>query len=859
MELIKILNKQILFLDGGTGSVLQSLGLKPGELPENWNISHSKEIVQLGYSYYLSGSNIINTNTFGAFSIKFNDNLEQIITHAFKNANEARSLILQKDKENGKNIPRFISFDIGSCGKLLKPLGDLDFEDCISLYKKTFYLALKHNSDAITIETMNDIYEAKAAVIAAKEVMEDYKLNIPIFVSMVYDESEKTLTGSSPEICSAILESLGVSAIGLNCSLGPEQMKNIVKRLLNSTNLPIIVKPNAGLPRSENGKTIYDVLEDEFAKSMSDFAKKGAALLGGCCGTTPSYIKKMILEIQKSSVLELPLKSSSQKSVITSGTKLIEFGKTPILIGERINPTGKKKLKEALKTNDIAYILNEAITQEENGAQVLDVNVGLPEIDECSVMQNVIKEIQSVTDLPLQIDTSDCVTMEKAMRLYNGKPLINSVNGKQSEMDKIFPLVKKYGGMVIALTLDENGIPETYEGRIEIVEKIYKEAKKWGIDENQIIIDPLAMTVSADDKAALATLKTVKYVKEQKNGLTSLGVSNVSFGLPLREHITSTFFTMAMQNGLSAAIMNPSSIEMKKAWVCFKTLSGMDAQCLDYINFAGKYEEKQKCHSSIGENLSNKNIPNQVGNDKMQVGNDKTHNENLLQDPLIKAIVKGLKEKSRVLTQEVLNKQTSSLVHGDNENCHSSEGENLSNNNPTMDIINKKIIPALDIIGKDFEQKKAYLPQLLMAAEAAKEAFSVIKEEMSKTGLNQTKKSTIVIATVKGDIHDIGKNIVKVLLENYSFNVIDLGKDVAPQTILQAVIKEHAPLCGLSALMTTTVGAMEETIKLIHKDAPWCKVFVGGAVLNSDYAKKINADAYTKDAMESVKYCQSVC
>lgn len=829
------LGNQILFFDGGTGSVLQAQGLKPGELPENWNIEQEEKIVQLGYGYYLAGSNIINTNTFGAFETKFTGkdgkySVGQVIDAAFKNAEKARRLIQEKDAEDGREqIPRFIAFDIGSCGKLLKPLGDLEFEDCISLFKKTFEVGIKNNPDLILIETMNDLYEAKAAIIAAKEAMEEAGKDIPIVASMVYDEGQKTLTGSSPEICAAVLESLGVSALGLNCSLGPEQMKPIVTRLLNSTSLPLLVKPNAGLPKSINGQTVYDVGAEEFSDIVSGFCQQGAMIAGGCCGTNPSFIKELVQKVKGKNIGVQA--REIKKSVITSGTRLVEFGgkNPPVLIGERINPTGKKKLKQALKDNDIAYILNEALTQEEKGAQVLDVNVGLPEIDECAMMQKVIKEVQAVTDLPLQIDTSDPVTMEKALRLYNGKALVNSVNGKQEVMEQIFPLVKKYGGMVVALALDEDGIPETAEGRIRVVEKLYAKAAEYGIVQEDIIIDPLAMTVSADDRAGLATLETVKYVHEKKKGLTSLGISNVSFGLPLREHITSIFFTMAMQNGLSAAIMNPNAVEMMKAWTCFKTLSGLDPQCLGYIDFAGKYEEvaAKPTSPTAASNAGGKESASQQASDSIH--------------PLTKSIIKGLKENAKSETLRL-------LTGGDGSEAMSA-----------MDVINTKIIPALDIIGKDFENKKAYLPQLLMAADAAKEAFAVIKAELEKKGVAGEKKGPIVIATVKGDIHDIGKNIVKVLLENYSFRVIDLGKDVPPETVLEAVVREHAPLAGLSALMTTTVGAMEETIKLLHKDAPWCKVFVGGAVLNQDYADKIHADAYTKDAMESVKYAQSVC
>lgn len=820
------LGKEILFFDGATGSVLQGRGLKPGELPEIWNIEKPEEIIQLHYSYYLSGANIIKSNTFGAFKTKFskeeNYSLEEIINAAMKNAKEAKRLILEKDVERGISVPRFFALDIGSCGKLLKPLGDLEFEDCVSLFKASFLIGLKSNPDLILIETINDLYEAKAAVIAAKEAREETGIDIPIFVSTVYDEGMKSLTGSSPEIIGAVLESLGVDALGMNCSLGPAQMKPIVEKLLQATTLPIIVNPNVGLPKSENGITIYDVHEEEFSEFVLGFVKQGAKFVGGCCGTNPYYIKRLVEKVNSFNTEINSIQIKKKKSIITSGTKLVEFGKTPILIGERINPTGKKKLKAALVSNDISYILNEGILQEEKGAEVLDVNVGLPEIDECQMMQTVIKELQTVTDLPLQIDTSDSKTMEKALRLYNGKPLINSVNGKQEIMKQVFPLVKKYGGMVVALTLDEQGIPENAEGRIKIVEKLYNTAAEYEIAPSDIIIDPLAMTVSADDQAAVATLATVKYVTEVRHGHSILGVSNVSFGLPLREHITSIFFTMAMQNGLSAAIMNPNSLEMMKAWTCFKTLSGKDTQCLNYIDFATKYSEV---------------VTNKIQSNTPQIPDTtSTQKNDVLSDSLIKSIIKGLKENSKIETQKYLTEKKLSA----------------------MEIINDKIIPALDIIGKDFEQKRAYLPQLLMAADAAKEAFAIIKDELAKSGTKEETKGTVVIATVKGDIHDIGKNIVKVLLENYSFKVIDCGKDVPPEVVLDAVIKEHAPLAGLSALMTTTVGAMEETINLIHEKAPWCKVFVGGAVLNQDYANQIHADKYVKDAMESVKYCQNV-
>ena len=816
------LGKRILFCDGGTGSVLQGMGLQPGELPENWNIERSENIVELNYSYFKSGANIVNTNTFGAFETKFSGiksyTLEQIISAAVKNANEARKKIEMENDE-----PHFIAFDIGSCGKLLKPLGDLSFNDAVFLFKKSFSIALKQDIDLILIETMNDVYEAKAAVIAAKEAMEESGVDLPIFVTTVYDQDAKSLTGSSPDVMVSVLEGLGVTALGMNCSLGPEQMKPIVSLLTKAASLPVIVNPNAGLPRSENGKTVYDVTPERFAEIVSSFCEEGALVVGGCCGTTPEHIRLLVekvreLEGQKRIVPEYP--KDKGISSITSCSRFVEFGKAPVLIGERINPTGKKRFKEALRQNDIPYILNEGITQESKGAQVLDVNVGLPEINEVAMLENVVKELQGVTELPLQLDTSDPIAMEKALRIYNGKPLINSVNGKEEVMKAVFPLVKKYGGLVVALTLDEGGIPETAEGRIAIVEKIYARAADYGISRKNIIIDPLAMAISSDDHAALATLETVKYVRHVRNGNTILGVSNVSFGLPLREIVTATFFTMAMQNGLSAAIMNPNSVEMMKAWTCFCTLSGYDAQCLRYISFAEKYSE-----------LMSQSVP-VAGQKSASATEAKSSGREM--SGLKYAIVKGMKDNSR------------------------KEAELLLETTDSMTVINGHIIPALDVVGKGFEEKKVYLPQLLMSAEAAKYAFDVIKEKLEKSGKTEEPKGSVVVATVKGDIHDIGKNIVKVLLENYSFRVIDLGKDVPPEKIVETVVAEKIMLVGLSALMTTTVPSMAETIKQLREKAPWCKVCVGGAVLTQEYADMIGADYYGKDAMETVKFAQRV-
>ena len=849
-NLLSQLGKDILFFDGGTGSVLQSWGLRPGELPETWNILQPKKIIDLHFNYFLAGCNIIKTNTFGANSLKFPQKnatflfekeantlpfLEDVVSSAIQNAQEARRLIenlslhqeeisLLKEKylfpktKNPQQVPHYIALDIGPLGKLLEPLGDISFDCAVEIFSNTYRAAFNNESsilpDLILIETMNDCYEAKAAIIAAKEVLLEHNLSLPIFVTTVYDESGTLLTGANPETMTTILEGLGVTAFGMNCSLGPKQMKNILPELTKNASVPIIVNPNAGLPRSENNSIIYDVTPTEFAEIVASFIDDGASILGGCCGTTPEHICNLVDACNKKKCPEIQEKNIS---CVSSHIKTVKFGDYPILVGERINPTGKKRFKEALRQNDIPYIINEGLSQESKGVHILDVNVGLPEIDEPTMLCSVVKELQSVTTLPLQLDTSDLTAMEQAMRIYNGKPLINSVNGKLEVMEKIFPLVKKYGGIVVALTLDEQGIPDTAKGRVAIAKKIYAKAAEYGIAAKNIIIDPLAMAVSSDTKAAKTTLDTLKFIHQELQGLSILGVSNISFGLPQREIITAAFFTMAMQNGLSAAIMNPNSTEMIKAYKCFCTLSGFDDNCCEYISFAQSYHIE----------MESKTI------DKISNSNSDISLQSFSEGSLEYAIVRGLKREATEITK------------------------NLLQHEQPLDIINQHLIPALDFVGKGFEAKTIYLPQLLMSAEATKSAFSVVKEKISANG-NEEIKGIIAIATVKGDIHDIGKNIVKTLLENYGYKVLDLRKDVPPEEIALCVQENNLQLVGLSALMTTTVPSMEETIKLIRKNSPNCKVCVGGAVLTQEYATMIGADFYAKDALETVKYAHQV-
>lgn len=788
MNIRDFIKNNIVYLDGGMGTLLQKSGLQPGELPEHWNISHPEVIREIHKNYYDSGSNVVNTNTFGANTLKFSiDELDEIICHAVKNADEAR-------KASSGEQEKFIALDVGPTGKLLKPLGDLDFEDAVKIFAETIRLGVKYGVDLITIETMNDSYETKAAVLAAKE-----NSDLPIIVTNAYGENGRLMTGANPAVMAAMLEGMGVDAIGANCSLGPKQLMDVMDELLKYCSVPVAFKPNAGLPKSDGKVTYYDVDADEFAQDIKLSVENGVRIVGGCCGTTPEYIKKVCELTRGMKPKEIEKKTYS---VCTSYNKAVFFGEKPILIGERINPTGKKRFKQALLENDIGYILQEAVNQQAKGVHVLDVNVGLPGIDEAQMLTTSVCELQCVTDLPLQIDSSDPVAMESALRRYNGKAMINSVNGKEENMNAIFPLVKKYGGFVVALTLDEKGIPSTVEGRMKIARKILLTAALYGINKKDIIFDPLAMTVSADKMSAVTTLETVKKITEQLGCNTSLGVSNVSFGLPSRELVNAAFFTTAMENGLSAAIMNPYSARMMEAYYSFNVVKGLDDNCMDFINFASQQEVQPtvKHESSL---------------------------------TLKEAIEKGLKEKSSEITTAML-------------------GENAP-----LDIVNSHVIPALDDVGRRFEEKKLFLPQLLMSAEAAKASFEVIKAAMAADG-NSVKKGNIVIATVHGDIHDIGKNIVKLLLENYGYNVIDLGKNVPPETVLNAVIENHAPLVGLSALMTTTVPAMEETVKLVKEKAPWCKTVVGGAVLTQDYADKIGADKYAADAMESVRYAETV-
>lgn len=814
MTLLERIEKGFVFFDGGYGTILQARGLKAGELPETYNVLHPEMITDIHYEYLMAGSQILKTNTFGCNALKFSMDgefaLDKLVRAAIENAKQA---ITKAGRVQGTDA--YIALDLGPTGKLLEPLGDLPFEKAVQLYAQVTKIGVECGVDCVLIETMNDGYEAKAAVLGVKETCD-----LPVFVTTVYDENGKSLTGSGPKNMVALLEGLGIDALGLNCSLGPKKMLPIVKEICENASIPVIANPNAGLPKVVDGKTVFEVDAKEFADEMKELVKAGVRVLGGCCGTTPTHIGEMISAV---STMQPKAITEKENTVISSYSQVVTFGEKPILIGERINPTGKSKFKQALRDHDIEYILKEGFAQAEKKVQVLDVNLGLPEIDEVAMLTEVVVKLQSVIDLPLQIDTSDPVALESALRVYNGKALINSVNGKEESMNSVFPLVKKYGGVVVALTLDENGIPETVEGRLAIAKRIYEKAAEYGISKKDIIVDVLTMSISTDGQAANTTLDAVAGIKDKFGGKTILGVSNVSFGLPNRDYVNAVFFANAMERGLSAAIMNPNSLDMLKAYYAFCALKGYDDRCVDYVQFATVDAPKMMpvaASAVAGGAVSSNSSANGADN-------------NVADSPLMQAIVKGMKEAAVGATKGVL-----------------AEGKEA------FDVIQNEIIPALDVVGKGFEKKTIFLPQLLMSAEAATAAFEVIKEAMGKSGESTKIKGKIVLATVKGDIHDIGKNIVKVLLENYGYEVIDLGKDVPKEAIVEAVLEHHVTLVGLSALMTTTVPSMEEAIVELRKVAPDCKVVVGGAVLTQEYADMIKADAYCKDAMETVRYAE---
>ena len=858
--LLDRLGREWLFFDGGTGTILQAKGLQGGELPETWNLSRPEDIIDLHCGYLRAGCDIFNTNTFGANALKFpgQGELRRIVEAAVELAQEARRRTGREDA--------YIALDIGPTGRLLEPLGDLPFEEAVKLFGEVVRIGAAAGADLVLIETMSDSYESKAAVLAAKE-----NCSLPVLITNVYDGSGKLLTGGTVDSTVAMLEGLGVDGLGVNCGMGPEQMIPIVQRLTERASVPVLVNPNAGLPRSEEGRTVYDVDPESFAAWMKKIAAMGVQAVGGCCGTTPDHIRRTVEAVRGSAGLPDPAsgpagtKTASESgqgagqepgvpfvpntkkklTVVSSFSQAVEIGPRPVIIGERINPTGKKKFKEALRENNIEYILSEGLSQEESGAHILDVNVGLPEIDEPRMMETVVTRLQSIIGLPLQIDTSDPAALERGMRLYNGKPMVNSVNGKRESLDTVLPLVRKYGGVVVGLVLDEGGIPETADGRIAVARKIYEAADRYGVPREDIVIDGLAMTISSDTRGALVTLETLRRVRDELHGHTILGVSNISFGLPERSIINAHFLTMALQMGLSCAIMNPGNEDMMCAYRAFLALSDMDPQCMGYISAyanaqrttvtaaagPGKTGADQKNAADQG-GLPSDGTGGGAGSAGSGAGSAGSGSDSAGMN-LAAAIARGMRKSAADAARGLLGGGT-----------------------PALEIINRDLIPALDQVGKGFEKGTIFLPQLLMSAEAARAAFDVIKETMQ--GEKRQTKGRIILATVKGDIHDIGKNIVKVMLENYGYEILDLGKDVPPETIVETALRENIRLIGLSALMTTTVVSMEETIRLLREKKPDTRVVVGGAVMTRDYADAIGADCYAPDAMATVHYAEEV-
>ena len=796
------LTSGLTWLDGGMGTLLQAQGLAPGEKPETWCQTHPDRIIAAHRAYYEAGSQIVAANTFGANPFHFTEQeLEELIPAAVACVRKAR------EEAAGLKEDRFIALDVGPTGRLLQPYGDLPFEEAVAAFARVIRIGARAGADCVLIETMNDSLETKAALLAARE-----NCDLPVLVSNAYGADGKLMTGASPEAMVAMLEGLGADAIGVNCSLGPAALRPVVERYLAAASVPVLMKPNAGLPRSENGQTVYDVSPEAFAAEMASLVPRGLRILGGCCGTTPEYLK-ILRRVTEG--LEPGRTEPKRTTVISSYTHALEIGKTPVLIGERINPTGKKRLKQALAEEDLSYVLSEGLRQQEAGAHALDVNVGAPGVDEQALLPRLVRELQAVIDLPLQLDTANPAAMEAALRVYNGKPLINSVNGSRESMETILPLARKYGGVLVALTLDETGIPETVEGRMAIAERILNRAAEYGIQPRDILFDTLTMTVSAAPQAPEVTLSALREIRSRFGCGTVLGVSNVSFGLPERERIGSAFFLLALSAGLSAAIMNPLSAEMQSVYRSYLALTGRDPQCEAYIGFALSHPLAKPGGAETGMPPASSATPGGEARDTLRY-----------------AVARGLRQEASRLA-----------------------ADRLASGIDPMDLVREEIIPALDDVGIGFEKKTVFLPQLMMSAEAAEAAFAQVKGAL--TGKRSAAShGEIILATVKGDIHDIGKNIVRLLLENYGFRVTDLGRDVPPERVLEAVREHHAPLCGLSALMTTTVPAMEETIALIHREAPWCRVMVGGAVLTEEYARKIGADAYGKDAMAAVRQAE---
>ena len=834
-----ISSNEILLLDGAMGTMLQNSGLKLGERPEMLCLTDPEAIEEIHRKYIQSGSRIIYANTFGANARKLEGtgySAADIVTAAVRAARKAASGSAvsaettgsAKAGEPGKPeeagtapLPVYVALDIGPIGELLEPYGTLSFESAYDIFREMIVAGSQAGADLIVFETMTDLYEVKAGVLAAKE-----NSSLPVFVTMTFEESQRTFTGCSVEAMACTLEGLGADALGINCSLGPDEIYPIAKKLSECTDLPLIVKANAGLPDPET--EVYSITPERFAKSMKRYADIGIKFVGGCCGTTPEYIAKLRSVFDGYTVKKRKIQRLSR---VCTPTSVVRIDGVKV-IGERINPTGKKRFRQALLENDMDYIIAQGMQQAEAGADILDVNVGLPEIDEPEMMVKTVKHLQSVLDLPLQLDSSDPEAIEAGLRVYNGKPIVNSVNGEYSVMERIFPLIRKYGAAVVGLTLDERGIPPTAEERFAIAERIVKTALSFGIRTEDIFIDCLTLTVSAQQKEAAETLKAVRMVKERLGVHTVLGVSNISYGLPYRDPINHSFLMLAMGSGLDLPIINPNAESMMNAVMAFHVLSNKDRDSAAYIEkFADYIPTVSHTSPSASASAGAAALPE---NDRPEGGRSGDTETTSYNERIFHAIEKGLKEEAARAVKDLLKTEDA------------------------MDIVNRCLIPALDRVGVRFEQGILFLPQLLNAAAAASEAFEVIKQRLTASGTGGVSKGKIVIATVKGDIHDIGKNIVKVILENYGYQIIDLGRDVPPENIVETAIREDVKLVGLSALMTTTLKSMEETISALHASGHDCRIMVGGAVLTADYAKKIGADFYAKDAKESADIAKKV-
>ncbi len=787
VEIREYLKDNILIFDGAMGTMLQKEGLPIGDNPEIFGIKNPHKLLKIHKKYLEAGSNVLTTNTFGCNELKVNKlgyTVEEVIDRAV-------SIAKQAIEESDKSKPRFVALDIGPIGEMLEPMGTLSFDRAYEIFKRQVIQGEKSGADLIIIETMMDLYEAKAAVLAAKE-----NTNLPVICTMTFDENGRSFTGCLPEAMVATIEGLGVDALGVNCSLGPKQLLPIVKTITELANVPVIVQANAGLPVIKEGQAVYEMNDEEFFQGVKKFVDLGVSIVGGCCGTNETFIKKICDNIEK---LQKKEPKRRKSTIVCSAVKYIDI-QGPTIVGERLNPTGRQLLIDAYVSGNNDYVINLALEQSNEGSEILNVNVGVPDLDEERAMKRVIKGIQEVVDVPLQLDSSNVKALEAGLRYYNGRTIVNSVNGKEKSLETILPIVKKYGACVVGLTLDENGIPSTAEGRFNIAKKIVERAEQYGIKRQDIFIDCLSLTVSAQQDEAMETIKAIKMVKENLGCKTILGVSNISFGIPNRKALNNTYLNLALGAGLDLAIINTEDRTMVESIDAYKVISNMDKGCLDYI-------EKFKFVSNDNKTKERKNYDNLT-----------------LED----VIERGLKEEAKDLTLKILESHDEHFV------------------------LDKVLIPALDVVGTKYDKGELFLPQMIQAAETVKVSLNIIKERLSKNN-NTSSKGKIIVATVQGDIHDIGKNIVKIMLENYGYEVIDLGKDVPIEEVVKRAKKENIQLIGLSALMTTTVENMKKTIKALKENNINARVFVGGAVVTEEYAQKINADYYSKDAKSAVE------